>query len=195
MDIEPDNRNSVMVGIVFRRCSSIDNIGSGFQLSLSGFDGPNIVLVSITFEDCNVSWSDQFHFPASTAKLGTGRVGYAILESPAAVGGSITIIGGTVQGSRGPGIFVSNKRPAGRALTISGVLLNHSVRFEAGKTGHDAPIVIYDEVGGVGGVWFQDMKIVDVVGNGSTRPFFRYEAAHQCLPEFYCRYSWFIHDS
>ena len=159
---------------MFRRCSSIDNIGTGFQISLGSFDGPNVLPVSISFEQCSVSWSDHFRFPTSTEKLGTGRSGYAILSSLEATGGSINIVGGSVQRSRGPGIFVSNKRPSGPTLTVSGVILNNTARFDTGKTGHNAPIVLYDEVGGVGGVWFEDVTILDSFGNGNGRPFLRY---------------------
>ena len=147
-------------------------MGAGFQLSLSSFYSPSVLPISISFEQCDVGWSDGFH--VNPKKLGTGRSGYAILapKAPGKAPGSITIVGGSVQGSRGPGIFVSDKRPSGPDLMISGVVLNRTARLDTGKTGHNAPIVLYDEVGGVGGVWFEDVTVLDSYGHG--RPFLRY---------------------
>jgi hypothetical protein len=172
VDIEADNYKSIMANIVFRRCVAHNNEGAGFMMALGELTpSENDAPVSISFEDCDVSWSTDFK--PDWAYNGAGRSGYYLGTTH--VGGSITIAGGSVRGSPGPGIKLVNKIIAGPAVTIANVSLQNTAWAWQGNggCGQPAPIVLYDEVGGSGGISFANVSVDD---GGQARPFLRYNS-------------------
>ena len=47
---EPDNQGATLQDIVFRRCTSLDNMGSGFQMALYGLLPDVDPPITITFQ-------------------------------------------------------------------------------------------------------------------------------------------------
>ena len=109
VDIEPDNPNSILVDIVFRRCQFIDNNGGGVFIVIGNEDRWEDAPISILFEDCDASWRDDFPFQTPYYD----GAGYMIAGGPnfasPTPGGTITVRGGTVRGSAGAGIGVYKK--------------------------------------------------------------------------------------
>ena len=172
VDIEPDNYRSTEREIVFRRCVAHNNEGAGFMLAGGALTpAENDAPITILFEDCHVSWDADFK--PQWKYNGVGRGGYYIGTTH--VGGSISIIGGSVQGSPGPGIKSVNKQLTGPALTISNVSLKNTAWAWQGNgcNGQPAPIVLYDEVGGIGGITFENVTVDD---GGKARPFLLYNS-------------------
>lgn len=65
---QPDNVGATLQDIVFRRCVALDNMGNGFQASLTQLDAAVDPPISITFEDCHAVWSDGFDWHADYLK-------------------------------------------------------------------------------------------------------------------------------
>ena len=55
-----DNPRSILVDIVFRRVQFLNNNGCGVQLNIQALDHDADAPMSITFEDCDVSWRDDY---------------------------------------------------------------------------------------------------------------------------------------
>ena len=183
MDIEPDDALSILVDVVFRKCRFINNNGAGVIVNAAKLDHDVDAPVSILFEDCDVSWSSDYRFESTSHGPQAGcfvAPGYRISGPKTA--GSITIRGGTVRGCAGAGLEIDEKPLGGPTVTFADVTLNNTARaVDAGSFGlwsprvpmpwvHTAPIRIIDNVGGVGGVWFERVRVVDSV----DRPFLRY---------------------
>lgn len=152
VDIEADNTHSILVDIVFRRCRFADNNGCGVQMNIDALSHAADAPISITFEDCDVSWRDDFPFESPWFD----GAGYLVGAGKAA--GSVTVRGGTVQGSAGAGIEISGKPLSGPAVTFADVLLNNTGRVKFPQEYkkpwiHGAPIMLMDGGGGIGGVW------------------------------------------
>ena len=117
VDIEPDNPSSILVDVVFRRCQFIDNNGCGVQMNIGNLEHDVDAPMSILFEDCDVSWRDDYPFESPWYDA----AGYLIAHGQTA--GSITIRGGTVRGSGGAGIQVYNKHLRGPTVMFADVTL------------------------------------------------------------------------
>ena len=177
VDIEPDDPKSILVDIVFRKCRFIDNNGGGVNMNLKRLDHDIDAPISILFEDCDVTWSTNYPFERGPGpQAGCFEAdGYSISDPTAA--GSITIRGGTVRGSAGPGISIVNKPLRGPTVAFVDVTLVETARIDQWYSRqvpmpwmHVAPIRMLDNAGGIGGVWFENVHVIDSV----KRPFLRY---------------------
>ena len=176
VDIEPDNPKSTLVDVVFRRCHAIDNNGCGFQMNLykleHAFDAP----MSILFEDCHAAWSVGYPFESPFANRHNVREaeGSGYLVGGPRAAGSVTVRGGTVRGSAGAGIDIENKRESGPTITFADVTLINVARVDDGFSQpwmRAAPILLLTEEGGLGGIWFESVRVID----DRPRPFLRWE--------------------
>jgi hypothetical protein len=121
--------------------------------------------MSILFEDCDVSWRDDYPFESpfydgSGYMVGAGKTA-----------GSVTVRGGTVTGSAGAGIIVDSKHLSGPTVTFVDVTLNNTGRVDEGFGNdtwmHVSPIMLFDGAGGIGGIWFETVR---VIMGGATFP-------------------------
>jgi hypothetical protein len=173
VDIEADNPSSILVDIVFRRCQFIDNNGCGVEMNIGslerGLDAP----MSILFEDCDISWREDYPFMSPFFD----GAGYAIDSGN--TGGSITVRGGSVKGSAGAGISIYNKHLSGPTLTFADVTLMNTGRVDSGFQHpwvHATPIMLMDGNGGLGGIWFESVKVVMAASpaGSAIQPFLSY---------------------
>jgi hypothetical protein len=129
--------------------------------------------ISILFENCDFSWRDDFPFETPWYD----GAGYTINEvAKRQTGGSITVRGGSVRGSAGPGIQVYNKHASGPVVTIADVTLINTARVDHGFSlpwMHVAPLMLMDGAGGLGGVWFEGVRVV--TSTNSSQPFLVYD--------------------
>ena len=190
LDIEPDNIGASL-DVVFRRCHAANNSGCGYSLQLDRLEPIVDLPISITFDDCHATWADDFEFkvPASNASGRRAMFGLGagfLVDSPKTAG-TVSVVGGSVRGSGGPGIEVRNKQVTGPLVSFSNMLLIDVARVDRecpphGMHGcmlsqgmHSAPIVLVDSVGGLGGIHFHSITIANQSRNGSS---VRYEAVH-----------------
>jgi hypothetical protein len=104
-----------------------------------------------------VSWRDDYPFESPWYD----GAGYMIASGKP--GGSVTVRGGTVQGSAGAGIEIVNKHLSGPTVTFADVTLIDTARLDEGFSPawiHAAPIMLSDGDGGLGGIWFENVKVV-----------------------------------
>ena len=162
VDIEPDDTGSILVDIVFRRCHFLDNNGCGVVMALKKLEHDVDAPMSILFEDCHVGWRDDYMFESHS--WSTDPFGAGIMVGGAKAAGSITVRGGTVTGSAGAGISVVNKPLSGPTITFADVTLNNTGRVDKGFPQpwmlHVAPIMLIDEIGGIGGLWFESVRVI-----------------------------------
>ena len=127
VDIEPDNPHSQLIDVVFRRCKFIDNLGGGASITTGNLERFVDAPVSILFEDCDVSWRDDypFYLPWYAAD------GYTVAHGETA--GSVTVRGGTIQGSAGAGIQIYGKHLRGPTVTIADVTLINTAKMNNSK--------------------------------------------------------------
>ena len=175
VDIEPDNKGATLQDIVFRRCISLDNKGSGFQAELFNLDPQVDPPISITFEDCDVIWSDDFVWGKDDMARETNVNGFQV--SGARISGSVSVIGGSVTGSAGAGLCVVDNPPGGPTVSFSNVVLRNVAKLDIGqnKGMHAAPIHLIDYVGGLGGVYLNNIVVQHQLG-GAIAPALRYDA-------------------
>eukprot|EP01051_Picozoa_sp_SAG22_P013367 SAG22_NODE_1488_length_4314_cov_7.901779_2_plen_393_part_00 len=168
LDIEADNPKSTLVDVVFRRCHAIDNNGCGFQMNLKKLEHAVDAPMSILFEDCHVAWSPGYPFESPFYD------GAGYLVNGARAAGSVTVRGGSVRGSAGAGIEIMNKHESGPTITFADVMLIKVARVDDGFPQpwmHVAPIVLFTNQGGLGGIWFESVVVIDDL----PRPFLRWE--------------------
>ena len=123
--------------------------------------------MTILFEDCHVEWSPGYPFE-SPHYDGSGY----IVANPRAAG-SVTVRGGSVRGSAGAGIEIYNKVESGPTVTFADVTLHKVARVDDGFKQpwmHVAPIMFMTDEGGMGGIWFESVRVID----DRPRPFLRW---------------------
>ena len=191
LDVEPDGTGASLVDVVFRRCRAANNSGCGYSLSLDRLEPIVDLPISISFDDCHAEWAEDFEFkvPASNASGRRAMFGLGagfLVDSPKTAG-TVSVVGGRVRGSGGPGIEVRNKQATGPLVSFSNMLLIGVARVDRecpphGMHGcmlsqgmHAAPIVLVDREGGLGGINFHSITIANQSRNGSS---VRYEAVH-----------------
>jgi parallel beta-helix repeat protein len=90
IDLEPNRADERLENVVIRRCTSQDNQGWGYLISIPKLDDPNGAPISVRFEDCRVNGTKGFGLgivgatPASKGKIvfadcgisNTGRAGF-----------------------------------------------------------------------------------------------------------------------
>lgn len=197
VDIEPDNPTSALIDIVFRRCRFVDNNGGGALMVFGNLDQYQDAPITILFEDCDASWRENFPFQSPWYDA----AGYMIAGGPnlaqATPGGSVTVRGGTVRGSAGAGIGIYKKPLSGPAVSFADVTLINtaqldpprSIEFSYGDPGyvvHTSPIMLMDHSGGIGGVWFEGVKVVMGESNQSIPPPFLSYNQWPCDPGSSC---------
>ena len=172
VDIEPDNQGASLQDIVFRRCVSIDNYGNGFEAALSQLDPDIDPPVQITFEDCHAVWSAGFSWEKDYVSRETNVAGFSV--GGPKVGGSVSVIGGSVTNSAGAGLCVIDA--LGPTVSFSGVDLfgtaNHPDDGQ-NKGMVAAPIHLIDEVGGMRAVYLNNIVVHQL---GASGPALRYDA-------------------
>ena len=125
--------------------------------------------MSILFEDCHVSWRDDYPFEH------VHDHGAGIFVGAPKTAGSITVRGGTVIGSAGAGISVDSKPLSGPTVTFADVTLNNTGKVDKGFPKpwmHVSPVMLIDEAGGIGGLWFESVRVI--IGVTTWQPFLSY---------------------
>jgi hypothetical protein len=124
VDIEPDNPRSILVDVVFRRCLFADNNGCGVQMNIEALQHDTDAPMSILFEDCDVSWRNDYPFESPWYD------GSGYLVGGGKTAGSVTVRGGTVHGSAGAGIEVESKPLSGPTVLFADVTLVDTGRLK-----------------------------------------------------------------
>ena len=111
VDIEPSLTTHPIDNVTFRNCTAINNSGHGFTVALYQMNGK--LPVSVRFENCSVQGgrSSGFEIQALLPKL---------------TAGSITVDGGSVEGTREFGVMISNKAMSSVPVTIAGLHLRNT---------------------------------------------------------------------
>ena len=131
----------------------------------AGVDAP----ISILLEDCEVGWRDDFPFQSPYYDSTGILVDAGPSFGSATPAGSVTVRGGTVRGSAGAGIGIYKKHLDAPAVTFDSVTLvdtgrlDKGVLFSWGAPGypvHVTPIMLMDNDGGLGGLWFENVVVV-----------------------------------
>ena len=157
--------------IVFRRCQFVDNNGCGIQLNLHNLERDVDAPISITFEDCDVSWRDDYPFESPWYD------GAGLDVNSGYPPGNIVFRGTTVYGSAGAGLMISNKLLSGPSVTFADVTLTDTARVNQGFPEpwmRVTPIMLMDADGGLGGLWFEDVKVVLADPGDWPTPFLSY---------------------
>ena len=127
--------------------------------------------ISITFEDCDVSWRDDYPFQTPYYDGAGYLIDAGPVFSDATPAGSLTVRGGSIRGSPGAGIGVYKKHLSGPTVTFADVTLTNTGLVETARSlgfSYSAPswvhvvspIMLMDNDGGLGGLRFENVKIV-----------------------------------
>ena len=139
--------------------------------------------ISILLEDCEVGWRDAFPFQSPYYDSTGILVDAGPSFGSATPAGSVTVRGGTVRGSAGAGIGIYKKHLDAPAVTFDSVTLvdtgrlDKGVLFSWGAPGypvHVTPIMLMDNDGGLGGLWFENVVVVMGPQQSPARPFLSY---------------------
>jgi hypothetical protein len=168
VDLEPDNTAQRISRVSFHNCTFRNNSGAGVDIFLLAFANYTSI-VDVAFTDCVVD--------------GAGSAGYRIAGVlPTGPRGSVTVSGGSVRHTLGPGVAVEAKAATRLTTRFERVHFSDTARMRPGDT-HWAP-----ELAAMTPLWIDklhkfnditDMTLGGVVFDGVTvtddreRPFLR----------------------
>jgi hypothetical protein len=120
VDLEPNRHTDRLHNVTFRRCSSVNNSGAGFQTFIGALNSSSMP-VTITFEDCTVSGIGRNPLMAPIVPDGY----YFNSFGGKGAKGFIKVLGGSVIGTASFGAAVYAHSVIDPPITFQDVLFDH----------------------------------------------------------------------